>query len=71
MEAVPKVCGDASRTNAWLRAKVNIRDTNPRRTSEDAEASDASRTFTAGALCDDVADSIAVELYGWRFCRVI
>lgn len=63
MEAVPKVCGEASRTSAWLRAKVNMRDTNRRRTSEDAEASDASRTFTAGApLCDDVADSIAVEL---------
>jgi hypothetical protein len=47
--AVPKVCGVASRTRAWLRTKVSALEASCKKTSEDIDVRDAASKLGEGA----------------------
>jgi hypothetical protein len=46
--AVPKICGVARRTRAWLRRKVNTLEESCRTTREETDVSDAASKFDEG-----------------------
>jgi O-succinylbenzoate synthase len=46
--AVPKVCGVARRTRAWLRKKVNALEESCRTTREETDVSDVASKFGEG-----------------------